>query len=154
AHEDLMKKERTRVMCMNHIRNALGYPLSEAMFQQAGWSSEGIDVSHDSKVAMAFALSKWEGGRGRLWARPDPAVLYRFRVDRPRWGFDDLRSYNYYSCPSFVPTREICRLFRTGSDNDFRASLFEYQRAIIWDAVEFELELLQGARPFEVLRLP
>lgn len=153
-YERLMKSQHLLQMCMAHLRNALGYALAEAMYQQAGWSSEGIDVSYNPMVAMTFALSKWQDGQAHLWNRPEPAVVYRFKIEKVQWSLDDLRKYNYYSCPSLIPTRELCRLFPTGSHEDFRTSLHKYQQAIAWNSMDFDLGALQGKRPFEILHLP
>ncbi|NUO64841.1 MAG: hypothetical protein HOQ26_08995 [Gemmatimonadaceae bacterium] len=149
-----MQREQLRYLCMSHIRNALGYALAEAMFQQAGWSSEGIDVSYDPLVAMSFALTTWDARGGHLRPRENPAVIYRWTVDDRSWTLDDLRAHNFYSCPSFVPTRSICRLLQRGTASSFRESVARYKDAIGWNLLEFDLDAVQGRRPFELISLP
>ena len=153
-YQERFKLEQIKHTCMAHIRNALGYALSEAMFQQAGWSSEGVDVSYEAATSMTFALTKWVHGTPIIEPRSEPAVFYRFKVSDKQWTFEDLRKYNFFSCPTFVPTREICRLFRTGTYKDFQKSLVQYQKMIKWTATDFDLDDLQNSRPFEFICLP
>jgi hypothetical protein len=154
TYEEILQREQVRKICMDHVRNALGYPLAEAMFQQAGWSSEGVDVTVDARVALRFALTIWGEDGGKLLPRAEPAVIYRWKVEPRQWTFNDLRAYDYYSCPTYVPTREICRLFRMGSSQEFYDSLNNYRQAIGWDCLSFDLGNVQNKRPFELICLP
>ena len=138
ALQALQTTSQLKQGCMLHIMNAVGYVLAQALFQQAGWRSECLDVSHSPAVAMTFAVSSWDESGARISARPEPAALYRFKVDPSPWTLDDLRRFNFYSCPTFIPTREIFRLFKSGTDDDFRSSLEEYKRAINWDVSSFD----------------
>src|SRR4051812_30652810 len=71
AYYASVAEAQVKLFVIRHLRNALGYPLGEACFQQAGWRSEGLDVTSDVKVAMFFALHEWTGSGYRR--KPDAA---------------------------------------------------------------------------------
>src|SRR5262249_44224397 len=131
-YQSALKDGQFRNFLMGHMRNALGYPLAEAWFQQTGLSSEGLDVTADLRVAFFFAMYRFTKG-GYAWREPDdqPCVVYRWRLDPQSWTLADLNRFNYYSCPSLIPVEEIFKLLQTcRSLDECVRSLEEYRNAI------------------------
>lgn len=153
-YEARVRSFNARLMCASHIRNALGYAVTECLRQQAGWMSEGLDVTHDPHVAIWFALSEWIEGHRTVRTRSNPGVVYRFEVDTRPLAHDDLRSHDFYNCPSFIPAQQIFRLFASGPRAESLRALAEYRDAIRWDVSSFELDAVRRSRPFELLRFP
>ncbi len=112
--------------------NALGYPLTQAFFQQAGYSSEGLDVSYDLCIALFFALYEFKNGKyvKKEFGESKPySVLYRWKLPENRISLQD----NYYSKAHFIPTYDIFRNFSVcDSVEESRASLKRYLKAIHW----------------------
>lgn len=139
-----------------HTRNALGYPLSEAFFQQAGMRSEGLDVTDSVKIAFFFAIYEWEkeGYRMKQYGS-EPCIIYRWYYDKIAWSFDMLNKYNYFNCPPLIPVKELLSLFgRCNTVEECEQSIEEYKAAINWDLMFFDLTEIQGRRPFELIKLP
>lgn len=134
-----------------HVNNALGYPLAQAFFQQAGYSSEGLDVSYDLNIALFFALYEYKNNKyieKNFGKSQCPSVLYRWKLPENNISLHD----NYYSKAHFIPTYDIFHSFSTcDSVEESKASLEEYLRAIRWGSIDFDLP---QRRPFELLKVP
>lgn len=157
SEDDRQNLSIKRVM-MGHVRNALGYCLAEAFFQQAGWSSEGLDVTDNLDIAFFFASCKWDNGAYVFSASNDDnlAVIYRWRIEEsPDWSFPALNTYSFHKMPALFPSKRIINLFETcETDDELILSIEEYRDAISWCFGLFDLSSLQGKRPYHLLRMP
>ncbi len=137
-----------------HLRNALGYPLSQIIAQQAGLASEGLDVTTDIDVAAFFATHDYS----TLGYRPvheGIGVIYRFAVEEPLVSWDAIRGWDFYSCPSYLPSAQVLSLFgRCASLDEARLSLCQFRDAIQWGFMTFDLDEIRNSRPFELIHLP
>jgi len=154
--EEIKMRELKRLLMM-YARNALGYCLAEAMFQQAGWSSEGLDVTSNIDIAVFFAThryinkeSKYEKDRNYNRER----IIYRWSFDKEIWDFKKLNKSNYYNCPALFPSNKILDLFGVcESIEEFERSVETYREIIDWSGF-FDPTDLQGNRPYDVIKLP
>ncbi|MBZ0276031.1 MAG: hypothetical protein K8I60_07805, partial [Anaerolineae bacterium] len=136
-----------------HLRNALGYALSNILAQQAGIQSEGVDVTEDVDVAAFFATHRFDG-RYYYPVEDGTGVIYRYAVTEPELTFDALRKWDFYSCPSYLPSHKIMKLFGTVETlRDCFRSVDDYCQQINW-GVMFDLDAIRDKRPFEHLRMP
>lgn len=145
----IKKSHAIRRMMSVYMNSALGYPLTQALFQQAGYSSEGLDVSYDLHIALFFALYRYKNGRYyRKQAGDKPSVIYRWKIPKDAFSLQD----NYYAKAHFIPSLEILRSFGTCKNNEeSSASLDRYLQAIGWGSLRFDLP---NSRPFELIRIP
>lgn len=150
-HSDckIKKSHAVRRMMSVYMNNALGYPLTQALLQQAGYSSEGLDVSYDLHIALFFALYQFKEGRYyRKKAGDQPSVIYRWKLPEKTFSLQD----NYYSKAHFIPSLEILGSFGLCKDNaESSVSLNQYLKAIGWGSLQFDLP---KRRPFELIRIP
>ena len=145
---------------MGYVRNALGYCLSEALFQQAGWESEGLDVTSNPDVAFYFATHEFV--RNKYQRVPSNGkvehVIYRWKFKEENWDFDRLNRTNFYNRPTLFPTKKVFSLFDAASSReDFLRSLEMYRRKIGWNggAISgFMWENIEGQRPFTEIQIP
>ena len=154
-YTDFFMQQQLKQFIMAHTRNALGYPLSEAFFQQTGMRSEGLDVTSDVRIAFFFAIYEW-GPKGYQLRQnsKDPCVIYRWLCDNTISTLDTLNQYDFYSCPQLIPVRELLTQFeRCGTVGEFKQSIEEYQNAINWGPF-FDLDEILGKRPFHLIKLP
>ena len=139
-----------RIMSV-YMNNALGYPLTQALFQQAGYSSEGLDVSYDLRIALFFALYEFDVKKvkyKRKKAGSHPSVLYLRKEPEDSFSLQD----NYYKRAHLIPSLEIIKNFGICKTREESiASLERYLNAIRWGSLEFDLP---DWRPFELIRLP
>lgn len=139
-----------RIMSV-YMNNALGYPLAQALFQQAGYSSEGLDVSYDLHIALFFALHEFDAEKGkykRKKAGKQPSVIYRWKQPENSFSLQD----DYYKKAHFIPSLEIINNFGVcKTKEESVASLERYLDAIHWGSLDFDLP---DRRPFEWIRLP
>lgn len=147
--EGIKKKHAVMRMMSVYMNNVLGYPLTQALLQQAGYASEGLDVSYDLRIALFFALYKLKDGRYyRKEAGGEPSVIYRWKLPKTSFSLQD----NYYSKANFIPSFEILSSFGVCKDAaESRASLNRYLQAIGWGSLYFDLP---ERRPFELIRIP
>lgn len=147
--EKVKKSHAVRRMMSVYMNNALGYPLTQALFQQAGYSSEGLDVSYDLHIALFFALYRFKNGRYyRKTAGDKPSVLYRWKLPEKGLTLQD----DYYSKTYFIPSLEILKSFAACKDRaESSASLERYLKEIGWGSMQFELP---EKRPFECIKIP
>jgi hypothetical protein len=140
---------------MDHVRNALGYALSETFFQHAGLRSQVLDVTTDIDVAFFFATHGYRNGR--YYRLPDdgsPRQIYRWRFPRRTWSLHSLNQYDYNTSPPVIPVAEILRLFKPcDTAAEFERSLEDYRKAIGWGPT-FDLDSVRERRPFEIIRMP
>lgn len=146
------KKERShkvRRIMSTYMNNALGYPLTQALLQQAGYSSEGLDVSYDLHIALFFALYRFENGRYyRKKAGDKPSVIYRWKLPEKGFTLQD----DYYCKAHFIPSLEILRSFETcKSKEESSASLNRYLKEIGWGSQFFDP---MNKKPFELIKIP
>ena len=132
---------------MGYVRNGLGYCLSESMFQQAGWASEGLDVTSDVNIAMFFATHSYHKGKYHQELSDNLRIIYRWEFPQEDWNFDKLNALNYYNSPRLFPSMQILDLFEECD------SISEYRDAIGWNA-GFDYMDIQGKRPFNIIKIP
>ena len=143
---------------------ALGYPLSQAMLQQAGYSSEGLDVSYDYRLALFFSLFELcgasEGDRvaGHYYLKKNTrtdSVIYRWKRPPVTASFDLLQK-NYYTCPWLIPSYELLDLFGTCSTlEESVQSIRDYLAAIGWGGdFWYRTGEITGHRPLQLIKLP
>lgn len=148
------KRRETKRLVMAYARNALGYCLSEAMFQQAGWDSEGLDVSTDLNVALFFATHRYMDKKYHNANTSDVHVMYRWRIPNEEWSLERLNKVDYNNCPALFPSQKILDLFEEcDTIEEFEESINSYKKAIHWGA-DFYGPEIQGNRPFELIRIP
>lgn len=149
----LSKREKIRAaMCV--IRNALGYCISEAMFQQAGWSSEGLDVTSDINIALFFATHIYRDQKYYSDNSDNVHVLYRWKIPHERWSFAHINSTNFHNSPRLFPTKDVINLFgECDSYDEFKQSIEEYREAIGW-GMGFDAYSIRNCRPFEIIKIP
>lgn len=145
------KSHAVRRIMSVYMNNALGYPLTQTLFQQAGYSSEGLDVTYDLHIALFFALYEFNAEKGkyeRKKAGNRQSVIYRWKRPENSFSLQD----DYYKRAHFIPSLEIIRNFGVcRSREESLVSLERYLNAIRWGNLEFDLP---GRRPFELIRLP
>ena len=145
---------------MGYARNALGYCLSEALFQQAGWESEGLDVTSNPDVAFYFATHDFiqKDKKYQRTTSNGKHVIYRWKFKDEDWDFERLNRTNFYNRPTLFPTKKIFSLFDAASNQeDFLRSLETYRRNIGWNGGAlsgFMWENIEGRRPFSDIRIP
>lgn len=149
--EKRKKSHAARRIMSVYMNNALGYPLTQALFQQAGYSSEGLDVTYDLHMALFFALYEFNAEKGkyeRKKAGNRQSVVYRWKQPEDSFSLQD----DYYKRAHFIPSLEIIKNFEVcQSREESVASLERYLNAIHWGSMEFDLP---DWRPFELIRLP
>lgn len=137
------------------MRNVLGYPASEAFFQQTGLQSEGLDVTRNLAVAFFFASHELRENLYFPKTGTMPSVIYRWKISQKPWRLPDLNAYDYETCPILIPTKQIFELFELCENKEeFLDSLDEYREKINWNLWEFDLESIKGKRPFETIKIP
>ncbi len=152
--EENIKLRELKRLLMGYARNALGYCLSEAMFQQAGWESEGLDITDNIEIALFFAMHYYNRGIYEKDVNPNKKVIYRWKLKREDWDFNKLNKYNYYNCPALFPSKEILYNFENcDSEQEFYKSIAEYREAIDWHGF-FDYTFIDGKRPFEIIKIP
>lgn len=136
-----------RIMSM-HVNNALGYPLTQALFQQAGYSSKGLDVSYDIHIALFFALYEYNNGSYFRKKSKEPSIIYRWKLPKEKIGLE----CNYYSKAHFLPTLDILNNFGVcESIEESISSLEQHLNEIGWGKVSFSIP---KRRPFELIKIP
>lgn len=136
-----------RIMSV-HINNALGYPLTQALFQQAGYSSEGLDVSYDIRIALFFALYEYKNGKYLKKESKEPSIIYRWKLPTEKVTLES----NYYSKAHFIPTLDIFNSFDVcESIEESVSSLNRYLNEINWGKIDFTIS---KRRPFELIKIP
>lgn len=156
AYQSYIRKTNLKHFIILQIRNALGYPLTQAFCQQAGMSSEGLDVTSDLKVAFFFAMFDFNGKEYKLKTEVDkPGVIYRWRFEKVAWSREDLNRYDFYTCPRLIPVHDIFQSFAVcETQEECRRSIETYRSAIDWRFMKFNLDRIRGKRPFHLLKLP
>lgn len=154
--ENIKLRELKRLL-MFYVRNALGYCLSEALFQQAGWSSEGLDVTSNIDIAIFFAthIYKYKEAKYEKDQNLDrQRILYRWKFNNETWDFTKLNKSNYYNCPAIFPSKDILALFDVcESIEEFERSIEAYRDAIEWRGF-FDLDSIQDNRPYDIIKIP
>lgn len=151
--EILKLRELERVM-MGYARNGLGYCLAEAMFQQAGWESQGLDVTSNINIALFFATHFYHHEGYQKDQSSNIRVIYRWKIPKEDWSLDRLNNHNFYNCPALFPSKDILNLFQECDDDyEFKDSIRNYREAINWNN-DFDLNAIQGHRPFEIIKIP
>jgi hypothetical protein len=151
------KYRETKRLLMSFVRDALGYCLSESLFQQAGWQSEGPDVTDNIDIASFFSLYHFNGKEYYPEDKnPDNIFLiYRWKIPKTNWTLEDLNAYSFYNRPPLVPTKSILTNFALcNSIEECRESIEEYRAAINWRFIGFDLDIIEGKRPFNIIKLP
>lgn len=135
-----------------YLNNALGYPLTQALCQQAGYNSEGIDVTDSIDIAFFFAAHIYQNGQYLpKQASKAQSVIYRWKKPKVQGDLSLLHN-NYYTCPGLIPTKEILSSFKQcNTEEEFSKSFQDYKEAIGWGRYPFYFE---GERPYHLLRLP
>nr|WP_243237422.1 FRG domain-containing protein [Heliobacterium chlorum] len=141
-----------RIMSM-YITNALGYTFTQAMFQQAGYTSEGLDVTSDLLIALFFSTYEYKNGGFKPYEGNKESVIYRWKYLKKPDPKESLQK-NYYECGNLIPTYEIYKSFNTcNTVSEFYESLREYANVINWGP-SFDLDNTMGNRPFSLIKLP
>lgn len=65
GNEQRKRSHAIRRIMSVYLNSALGYPLTQALKQQAGYSSEGLDVSYDYSTFLRYMNSKMESIPGK-----------------------------------------------------------------------------------------
>ncbi len=145
-----IKRELSR-----YINNAFGYVFTQALFQQAGYTSEGLDITSDIIIALFFSTYDYDTKNGKFYVddKREYSVLYRWK-NLKQYSAKDILQKDYYSCPALIPTFDILQSFETCETIDeFNDSLHNYAKAINWDW-NFGLHEVRGQRPFNFLKFP
>lgn len=153
VYNEFVKRQQAKIFIKNHIRNALGFPLSEAFFQQVGLRSTGLDVTDNLDVALFFALYEWNGNTYVPKNNSDEySVIYRWKIETPPWTLDTLNKFDFFSCPRLIPVKKVFKLFnRCSNMEESEASITRYKHKINWGVGRFDLESIRFKRPFNVI---
>ena len=82
TYKKFVTEKNFKLFIRSHTRNALGYPLSEAFFQQMGFRSEGLDVTDNVNIAFFFALYEYRPNSYRpRQTTEDPCIIYRWYLN-------------------------------------------------------------------------
>lgn len=155
SYKEWFAREQIWLFVIRTMRNALGYPLGEAFFQQSGMRSEGLDVTEDPRIAFFFALHDWNEGEYQPKGDDAPSVIYRWYFEPRAWNLDSLNDYDFYSTPPVVPVKQLLLQFEEcESISECLESLRKYQAAIKWSMHEFDLNEIRGRRPYGLIRFP
>lgn len=151
-----MRQRELKKLMMSYVRNGLGFCMSEALFQQAGWSSQGLDVSSDYRIALFFATHKFIDGKYYSDDNEDNVhILYKWDIPTQEWSLECLNHHDYYSLPFVFPTNEIMNLFDDCETiEEHLQSITEYRRAIGWNPYEFNLDAVHNNRPYKIIKSP
>jgi hypothetical protein len=138
-----------------YVRNALGYPLTEALFQQAGITSEGLDVTTSPRIALFFACFDWNGSGYVRKHTGEPSVIYRWEIDESKVKtIEDICRLSFYSIPQLIPTKSILESMGTCETiEECIQSIEVYAKAINWGPC-FDLDEIHKERPLHLLRFP
>jgi len=148
-----LEKHLKRISIIKHMRAALGYPICQILTQQAGINSEGLDVTSDVDVVAFFSIYQFKNFEYSP-VTSGIGVIYRFEIIEPKLSWDKIRSWDFYSCPSYLPSCKILKLFKQSNTVDECVeSIDEYRNAINWGPF-FDLDEIRNNRPFEVIKLP
>lgn len=155
-HDNLTRSDKKwkshavkRIMSM-YLNDALGYPLTQALLQQAGYASEGLDVTYNIKIALFFALYKYSEDDGKYYRKgsEEPSIIYRWKVPKETFTLHD----NYYCKAHFIPTFDLFQQFNVcDSKSECIASMDRYLKEIGWGSINFNLP---ARRPYELIKIP
>ena len=149
---------KIRRLLSMEINNALGYPLTQAMFQQAGYNSEGLDITSDYLIALFFSTYEYIQGKSCFEMKDNKkgkpySVIYRWRHLE---AVDPLKALNsnFIDCKNFIPTYDIFKWFGTcDTVSEFITSLKQYAEAISWGPY-FDIDDWKNGRPYHLIKLP
>lgn len=129
GNEQRKRSHAIRRIMSVYLNSALGYPLTQALKQQAGYSSEGLDVSYD--YSTFFALHEFKNGEyTRKEAGNVPSVVYRWKVLAESFSLQD----NYYCKAHFIPSLDIIKSFGVCNNREESInSLDRYLEEIQWE---------------------
>ncbi len=154
--KDFLRQRELKKLMMSYVRKALGFCLSEALFQQAGWNSQGLDVSSDYRIALFFATHNFIEGKYLVDTNTENVhILYRWDVPAQDWSLECLNHHDYYSLPIIFPTNNIMDLFEDcDTIEEHLCSIQEYRNEIGWNSLDFNLDKIRNCRPFNIIRFP
>lgn len=154
--EEFMRQRELKKLMMSYVRNALGFCLSEALFQQAGWSSQGLDVSSDYKIALFFATHNFIDGKYYIDNnRENIHILYKWDIPMQEWSLECLNHHDYYSLPVVFPTNDIMELFEDCETiEEHLQSIAQYRKEIGWNPLDFNLDVIRTSRPYKIIKFP
>ena len=149
--------EHVRLQCKlkNYLYMVYGYALASALSQQAGYSSEGLDITSSIPVAAFFSSYKYGKDNTFAFVTDDDSlgVIYRWKK-LPQVQPIDVLNADFCTTPCVIPTYDILEMM---SENDntcnLKESLLCYLRAINWGHMHDYTEIA-GRRPFHLLRIP
>ncbi|MFC2152190.1 hypothetical protein ACFLSE_06640 [Bacteroidota bacterium] len=152
---NVSKAYKIKRLMSRYINNALGYTFTQSMFQQAGYTSEGLDITTDLNIALFFATYDYNNETGTYYVNEEKeySVLYRWKNLKSSTPKDELQK-DYYNCSNLISTYDIYKSFDVCDTNEeFYNSLKEYAKSINWGP-EFDLDRIYSSRPFHLIKLP
>lgn len=154
--QEFLRQRELKKLMMRYVRNALGFCLSEAFFQQAGWSSQGLDVTSDYNIALFFATHNLLQGKYVADTNKENIhILYTWDIPFQEWSLECLNHHDYYNLPVIFPTNKILDLFEECETIDEHLhSIHIYREAIGWNPIDFDLDAIRTCRPFNIIRIP
>lgn len=150
--EDWLKMKR---QVKRLLVTLFGFPLGMSILQQAGFESEGLDLTSNLDVALYFALHKYSDDGYRKITREDnlKPVIYAWRPPANSVLLD-MNSYSsYFNGHRYFALEKIWQGISISRDHsEFQSSLISFVDAVICnlDAILIGKEL----RPFNLLRRP
>ena len=113
------------------VNNVFGYPLTQALLQQAGYKSEGVDVTTDLGIALFFATHTCKNGKYYLKTDYDRVKSVLFAWEKPKADPEEIMYQNFYTCPQYIPSLEIMKSFDSCAGmEEFVSSLKEFFAAV------------------------
>ncbi|HSE20763.1 MAG TPA: hypothetical protein VLB68_03870 [Pyrinomonadaceae bacterium] len=155
-YKKFVTEENFKLFIRSHTRNALGYPLSEAFFQQMGFRSEGLDVTDNVNIAFFFALYEYrQNSYQPRQTTEEPCIIYRWYFEPAEWTFDTVNQYDFNTCPPLIPVSKLMGLFDLcDTVEEYEESIDGYRKAINWNTFYFDLDEIRGKRPFHLINFP
>lgn len=150
------EEKKLQYLLNSYIRQAFGYSLTMALTQQAGYQSEGLDVTFSIDIALFFASYLYDKGK-YLLAKGDSenAVIYRWK-NLKKNSFNTTLQSGYFNSPPLIPTYEIFEsLQKCTEEETFYESVRNYAEAIAWGtdkARDYTNHF--GSLPFDLLKIP
>lgn len=135
-----------------YLRMAYGYAFSMALCQQAGYQSEGLDVTSSLPIAVFFASYDYKDNSYLLSGDSYEGVIYRWKNLKKENSEVILHSH-FYEAPNLIPVFDIFESLSSNDYCDLEHSIRSYKKAINWGEMHDYVQI-KGKRPFDLIKIP
>lgn len=142
-----------RINVGKELRILFGYPFCQIFSQQAGLSSEGLDVTSDIDIAAFFATHDLIN-KVYTPSISGEGIIYRFIAKNDHFSLSNMKTLDYYSCPPFISSFDLIQLFEECcSIDESIQSLIEYKMEHTINS-GMDPSIARHIRPFESIKFP